>query len=159
MKTLKTQKGTELPLVNLQGKLHYFINDFGCWLWTKSHDTRGYGHLNFNGKTTRAHRFSWIVHYGNIPKGLNVLHRCDVRSCINPNHLFLGTYKDNRQDCIKKGRNPSYRGEKNPNSKLTLRQIRVIQTADVPLKTLARFFNISYSHCRRIRKRIAWSCI
>lgn len=76
----------------------------GCWIWLKSRDPGGYGHLVINGKLKQAHRISYESHKGPIPDGLVVCHTCDVRRCINPDHLFLGTKKDNAQDCLKKGR-------------------------------------------------------
>jgi hypothetical protein len=84
------------------------IPECGCLIWNRS-NRNGYGLLNFKGKATSAHRVSWIVHYGPIPEGLCVLHKCDTPACINPHHLFLGTHQDNMSDCIKKGRHPSCR--------------------------------------------------
>ena len=78
------------------------MND--CIEWNKSKDRNGYGHRSFRGKNMLAHRVSWILAYGEIPNGLNVLHRCDNPSCVNPSHLFLGTQKDNIKDCQQKGR-------------------------------------------------------
>ncbi len=80
-----------------------------CWIWKgyvythkKYADTRGMA--IFKGKTTYTHRISWILTYGDIPKGMFVCHKCDNSICVNPNHLFLGTQHDNIQDCVKKGR-------------------------------------------------------
>ena len=76
----------------------------GCWLWTASVDRVGYGHIWLDGKLKQSHRFMWELFNGSIPHGMKILHKCDVRSCVNPNHLFLGTQKENMQDCKKKGR-------------------------------------------------------
>lgn len=77
----------------------------GCWKWTGSINKRsGYGHIQFFGASTTAHRVSWVVHFGAIPDGDSVLHACDNRACINPEHLFLGTDKANADDKIAKGR-------------------------------------------------------
>ena len=78
----------------------------GCWLWSAAGGGQHYGLFHFRGKTIGAHRASWIFHKGEIPNGLYVLHKCDTRPCVNPDHLFLGTPKDNMQDCVKKGRHP-----------------------------------------------------
>ena len=75
-----------------------------CWMWTGYRTPDGYGRIQINYKRIKAHRLSWEVHNGSIPEGLFVLHKCDVRDCVNPNHLFLGTQKDNIHDAIKKGR-------------------------------------------------------
>ena len=84
--------------------LKYIKKTPTCWLWIASKDNGGYGTLGRDGKLEKAHRLSWEFYNGLIPKGMNVLHKCDVRDCVNPEHLWLGTQFDNMQDAVKKGR-------------------------------------------------------
>lgn len=101
----------------------------GCWLWVGSLRTGGYGQIGSCVPPylpVRAHVASWLIHYGSIPKGLCVLHKCDVRNCIRPDHLFLGTRKENNQDMIRKGRfcrMPPRRGDEHPRHKLNAAQV------------------------------------
>lgn len=76
------------------------VTESGCWLWMGVIHASGYGH--YNGK--KAHRLSWELHNGSIPDGMCICHKCDVPSCVNPNHLFLGTQGDNVRDAWTKGR-------------------------------------------------------
>jgi hypothetical protein len=95
----------------------------GCWLWTGAATPFGYGNFMVMkaGKksTEKAHRFSYQLHHGPIPKGMVVMHKCDVPGCVNPDHLSLGTPSENSRDIVKKGRwkNWDKSGDKNPNSK------------------------------------------
>ena len=89
----------------------YQVVPSGCWMWTGATMSKGYGKVMITTapKTTYlegAHRLSWLLHNGPIPEGKQVLHKCDVRSCVNPEHLFVGTNQDNIQDRIAKG-NPN----------------------------------------------------
>ena len=76
----------------------------GCWLWIRGRMGTGYGETWDGQKVLRANRVAWQLFRGPIPPGMCVLHRCDVRSCVNPAHLFLGTIKDNALDASRKGR-------------------------------------------------------
>lgn len=78
-------------------------NANGCWEWTGVISKWGYGFFGVNYRTLRAHRISWKLHTGKDPADL-VLHKCDNRKCVNPDHLFEGSYLDNRRDAVSKGR-------------------------------------------------------
>jgi ribosomal protein L19E len=89
----------------------------GCWIWMGAFgNVNGYGNFYLNGKHVGAHRASWLINKGKIPDEMCVCHTCDVRACVNPNHLFIGSQKDNIHDMIKKGRQVVYdmNGIKNP---------------------------------------------
>lgn len=78
--------------------------DNSCWEWIASKNPDGYGNFYYNKRIDRAHRVSYILEHGPIPKGMLVCHNCDNPGCVNPSHLFLGSQKDNMSDCSKKRR-------------------------------------------------------
>lgn len=86
---------------------HKFIPEpnTGCWLWTASLCRDGYGNFYDGKRVIGAHRFSWQTYKGEIPEGLHILHKCDTPACVNPDHLSLGTHRDNMNDSLLKGRN------------------------------------------------------
>jgi len=79
----------------------------GCWLWNAVLTGTGYGNFMVNRSVYTAHRASFLIHKGPIPDGMQVCHKCDVRCCVNPDHLFLGTSQDNAIDKCNKGRHPN----------------------------------------------------
>lgn len=99
-----------------------------CWLWQGFRNPQGYGQFNYHKKAYRVPRLCWEIHFGAIPEGLWVLHRCDNPPCCNPNHLFLGTPTDNAQDMIQKGRRVITHGEDHPFAKLTNKQAKEIRS-------------------------------
>lgn len=80
------------------------VTKSGCWEWQLRRTRYGYGKLKVEGKHWAAHRYAWAHFKGEIPTGMHVCHHCDNAPCCNPDHLFLGTPKDNKQDSVKKGR-------------------------------------------------------
>jgi hypothetical protein len=81
----------------------YVYKTPNCWFWIGPHSPRGYGLINREGPYIQAHRTAWMLLKGEIPTGLDVLHKCDIPQCVNPDHLFLGTDADNALDRASKG--------------------------------------------------------
>ena len=98
-----------------------------CWFWTAYLNNKGYGVFRLNGKDQKAHRVSYKLNIGKIPKDLFVCHHCDNPGCVNPKHLWVGTAKDNAHDMIKKGRLFTPRGEKCGLAKLKNKDIQKIR--------------------------------
>ncbi len=118
-------------------KLSFGSSD--CWYFSGYIDQLGYGRLTVLSEN-KAHRVSWKLFYGDIPKGKKVLHKCDIRNCVNPEHLFLGTQSDNVNDMVSKKRNksPGLSKEKNRMSKLTMEKV-------LEMRSLYEKGNLSYS--------------
>lgn len=120
----------------------------GCRLFVGYIRPNGYGQMKVMGKNVKAHRLAWILAYDRIPAGLFVCHRCDVRACVEPEHLFLGTYLDNIRDMVAKGRNsppPRLLGLRNPRGKLSDHDVADIRNrcaAGEGSRAIARRFGI-----------------
>ena len=137
---------------------HQVNADIGNTTIAKWKDNKGYGRFHFRNKDWVAHRVSYVLHKGEIPDGLCVCHTCDNPSCVCPDHLFLGTIKQNNQDCARKGRRNN-RGEAHPRSRLTESNIQEIREHTGPLNELTKRFNVSLSHIGHIRCRSSWKHI
>ncbi len=124
----------------------------GCWLWTGAgaRGKPGYGFLYWETEVL-AHRVSWIMHNGLIPDRLLVLHRCDIRNCVNPSHLFLGTQRDNVHDMIAKDRAKYLFGENNPSARLTTNQVAAVIADARPQDEIALAFGINQSTVSRLK--------
>lgn len=133
-----------------------------CWNWKAGKDEKGYG-LFWCKKTWRAHRFSWVVHYGEIPNNLHVLHKCDNPKCVNPEHLFLGTNQDNVNDKFKKGRNYNVKGEKHKLAKLNDTDIieirKLYNNGNFTLKEIAKKYKVYYTTIQKIVTKQTWKHI
>ena len=132
-----------------------------CWLWIGARFANGYGRVRLSTlRTSVAHRLAWRLTYGDVPTDRFVCHHCDVRSCCNPAHLFLGTAVDNVQDCIRKGRRAMLRGTAHPNARLTEDDVVAIRRRredGEPLLGIALAFGITRSMVSLIAHRRAWS--
>lgn len=115
------------PVERFWSKVRPEIGD-ACWIWAGSRDNCGYGKIRIVRSASMAHRLSWEIHYGPIPAGLCVLHRCDNPPCVRPDHLFLGTHQENMRDRDMKGRGgeskPTRHGEGHVRAKLSEASVR-----------------------------------
>jgi hypothetical protein len=111
-----------------------------CWLWVASTST-GYGDFYYRGRDVRAHRFSYELVHGPIPKGKLLCHTCDNTLCVNPSHMYVGDHRTNAVDAFLRGQNGS--GEKHPNAKLTEAQVKEILQSRLSQKELSRIYSVS----------------
>ena len=130
----------------------------GCWLWL-GNKRYGYGLIRMGaaGKGGMAHRISWQLHNGVIPRGSYVLHRCNNPTCVNPDHLYLGTQLDNIQQAKREGR--MRRGETQGTSKLKESDVTNIRILDLPRQKLADLYGVSYMQIKNIKTRKHWTHI
>lgn len=140
----------------IAGRVEPELNS-GCWLWAQAGDPSGYGAAKWKGTQIGAHRLSAIAS-GMDVTGLYVCHRCDTPACCNPNHLFLGSNKENQMDASKKGRSAwKVRfGAQNPQSRLTERTVREIRSSNKTTAGLARHYGVSESAVHSARNWKTW---
>lgn len=155
MPLVKVTKGMK-PLDRFKAK--YEISPSGCWEWKASRLRGGYGAFALRSHSeTKAHRASYILHVGLIPEGKCVLHVCDNRLCVNPEHLFLGNRGDNNRDRAQKGRSFRPCGELSPSAKLTEILVEEIRHAKGFQSEIAKRYGINQSQVSRIRSGARWS--
>jgi HNH endonuclease len=134
-----------------------------CWLWTGPLQTAGYGSFSIAGARIGAHRFSYRYFYGAIPVGLCVLHRCDVPKCVRPNHLWVGTKRDNLVDCYAKGRANPPSGQRHPFAKLTpekVRQIRELWSSKtISMRGIGRLYDVTLAAVQDVLKQETWKSV
>lgn len=124
-----------------------------CWIWIGARIPGGYGHFDQRG----AHRVSWELHFGPVPEGQHVLHHCDNKACVRPDHLFLGDQKKNMEDKMTKSRQA--RGSRQGKSKLTENDVIDLRILDIPLSALAQLYQISIRQVCNLKKRRQWQHI
>lgn len=136
------------------------VTESGCWLWVGSISAYSYG--VYNGYT--MHRFSYELHNGDIPKGLCVCHKCDVPSCVNPAHLFLGTHKENMKDMQNKGRKWSEVVMRKidglpASAKLTpsiVKEIKDLLAANFSQDKIAKMYGVAQTTISFIKRGVTW---
>jgi hypothetical protein len=150
-----------------------------CWIWKAANTPRGYGIFTVKKKNIYAHRYSWSFVNGEIPEGMVICHRCDNPSCVNPDHLFIGTQKENLDDMKNKGRSPVgekhrtkthpelvLRGEQIGTSKLSEEQVRKIREeyrpgkpgvkSETSLTGLAKKYGVNFQTISKIINNKRW---
>ena len=141
-----------------------YVNQQGpedCWLWTGAQNgSNGYGAIYYNGRSRQAHRVAWeLANEQKIPDGMCVCHHCDNPLCVNPEHLFVGTHKENMLDMVKKSRH--HHGEEHTYSKLTAKEVIEIRKAyakdNVTLRQVASKYDVSHQNISYIVRGEQWS--
>lgn len=160
----RSKKGTTLEdrfwlKINKTSSSIYY-NGTRCWVCTSYKHTQGYGLFKVKGEHgyihKGAHRISYEIKYGSIPESIKVCHHCDNPPCVNPEHLFLGTQKDNMMDAAKKERLGKAKGSKNGYSKLTEAQVIVILGDTRFHKQIAKDYNVTRSVISGIKRGYSW---
>jgi HNH endonuclease len=126
----------------------------GCWYWVGAN--KG-GHEPYGVfKKRLAHRVAYELYKGSLTPGLFVLHKCDMPSCVNPDHLYLGTQKQNIHDCIQRLRRGNISGENHPSHRLTLQDVANIRADRRAQETIAREYGITQSHVSHLKHGDSW---
>ena len=143
----------ELTKINERLMRNVSIHPDGCWEWM-GNTRNGYGRTTVGSrtdgtrKTVSVHRLSYELHYGEIPNGMEVCHKCDNRRCIRPSHLFLGTRQDNIDDREQKGRNNPPKGERHAKAKLTEADVLTIRAKRLQGESFGKLAE-EYGVCKR----------
>ena len=141
------------------------IKQDDCWLWNGRINNQGYGIVWFGGQEGRhigAHRASWLLHRGEIPKNMFICHTCDNPICTNPDHLFIGDPLINSRDRANKGRNRDQLGAKNNMAKLNenkVIEIRKLLNIHISITSIAKLYNVNWHTIKDIKSGKNWSHI
>ena len=127
-----------------------------CWEWTGAKNSSKYGCVRIKKKKYYVHRVSYKMKYGPIPKNMCICHHCNIRLCVNPEHLFIGTHTDNMKDASKKERLGKIKGSEIVQAKLTEAQIPAIRKDPRSEKYIARDYGVSKSNIGFIKRRHTW---
>jgi hypothetical protein len=149
-------KATRTVLERFEEKIEF--DPFGgCWLWAGKRNSCGYGNLLVDGKLRTTSRLSWRLYRGD-PGDLHVCHKCDVRACVNPDHLFLGTHQDNHADRRMKGRAKGrVAGAANPRAKHPPELIAAIQAATGRQVDVAARFRVTQTLVSQVRRGVHYA--
>ena len=167
--------------VNKDGPTPEHLPELGpCWIWTGPPDASGYGRIGCGLRTSgtmKANRASWLLVFGEIPEGQNVLHKCDNPACVRPEHLFLGSHSDNIKDMMAKGRHGSNadamrqlhaegnfrlnprKGESHPAAKLSdemVKELHAYRSSGHTTRDTASRFGVSQAAVIHIGKGRTW---
>lgn len=152
----------ELTLFDLE-RFWSYVGKAGkddCWLWKGGITKSGYGAFDLRGRTLGAHRLALTLTCGPLGPDIQACHRCDVRACCNPNHLFAGTARDNTRDMIEKGRKHSKVGDRHHMARLTdakVTEIRRRRAAGEPGSALAKEYGVSHQAVCDLVARRTWA--
>lgn len=130
------------------------VTQSGCWIWMAATDKDGYGITTLNTRKLPAHRAAFRLFRGEVPSDKMVLHTCDVRCCVNPSHLFLGTNQDNMDDMLRKGRKPG--GVAQHLAKLNDRQVAEIRASALSSRKLAQVYGVHQTTICDARRGYTW---
>ncbi|MDE2097976.1 MAG: HNH endonuclease [Patescibacteria group bacterium] len=131
-----------------------------CWVWTGGMMASGYGRFWWNGHDRPSNRVAWEINHGEGPGDMHVLHRCDNRKCVRPDHLFLGTNLDNVRDMLDKGRHWSGKGEANGRARLRSVDIPILRAkhaAGQSIRSLAKSYGMSRTTIQRAINGQTWT--
>lgn len=143
---------------NIEGKLdNYLENEGGCWVWQGNQSDDGYGRVRIEGKKRRAHIVSFEYAFGPVPEGLMVCHECGNSLCINPSHLYAGTYSDNYADMVRHGTRNTPRGQDAPKAKLTEAQVLEIRSDHRSTRVIAEIYGMGKSTIQQIKAGEIWT--
>ena len=141
----------------LEVRFWRFVDQGGlddCWEWQGAKSSKSYGLIKHHGKNLGAHRVSYEMYKGPIPKGKMVCHHCDNPPCINPAHLYAGTHKTNGQDMVRRGRHwgPKLTGEDNPNTTISDAIVEMARCDPRPSTVLAPILGVHLETLRNWRR-------